>query len=197
MPSTAVLVGRRPAAAVLAFASGVAALVVAVAGCGVGAASVALPVKPSPQRTAATVARRAGPPSVRAQVVAAYEGYWRATSLALDSRNRARARAILSRYVPPIAVTAFVRVYATYWRRDEISYGGPVSHVLSVKITGPGKAAVHDCMDMTRTGFQNAQTGQVIGGLGQPHCYMITMLARRGGRWLITGQIQVVAPCSY
>ena len=120
---------------------------------------------------------KAAPPSARDLVVAAYEGYWRATNEALASRNPARARAIMASYVPGDAIPALVKGLRALWARNEIGYGSPVFHILSVKITGRGTAAVHDCVDLSHTGFQNQQTGQVVGGFGQSHDFLITTLA--------------------
>lgn len=167
------------------------ALVAGTAGCGTSQAPVALPAKPAPAR-AAGVALRLTPKQL---VISAYEGYWQATSQALDSRSPARARAILAQYVPASAVPAIVRGLRTIWRQGEIGYGGPVFHIMSVTFRGTSVAAVHDCIDLSHTGFQNAKTGEIIGGLGQAHDYLITTLARAGGRWLVTGAIPVVRPC--
>jgi hypothetical protein len=166
----------------------------ALAGCGTGAADVALPVKPGHVHLAGA---QAAPPSARDLVVAAYEGYWRATSEALASRDPARARTIMASYVPGGAIPALVKGLRALWARDEIGYGSPVFHILSVKITGRGTAAVHDCVDLSHTGFQNQQTGQVVGGFGQSHDFLITTLALEHGRWLVTGAIPVVQTCAY
>ncbi len=183
----------RPAGRLLV--CGLAALLAAgLAGCGTGAADVALPVKPAHVHLAGA---KAAPPSARDLVVAAYEGYWRATNEALASRDPARARAIMAGYVPGSAIPALVKGLRSLWARNEIGYGSPVFHILSVKLTGRGTAAVHDCVDLSHTGFQNQQTGQVVGGLGQSHDFLITTLALEHGRWLVTGAIPVVQTCAY
>jgi hypothetical protein len=157
-------------------------------------ADVALPVKPDHVQAAGakTVA-----PTERDQVVAAYEGYWRATSAALASRDPGKAGAILAGYVPGSAIPELVGGLKAIWRRDEIGYGSPVFHILGVRITGHRTAAVHDCVDLSHTGFQNQQTGQIVGGFGQSHDFMITTLVRTHGRWLVTGAIPVVQSCAY
>lgn len=167
----------------------------ALTGCGAQAAGVALPAKPG--HVAPAAARAAARPSQRDQVVAAYEGYWRATSAALASRDPARASTIIAGYVPGSAIPALIRGLKAIWRRDETGYGSPVFHILSVTISGRGTAAVHDCVDLSHTGFQNQQTGQVVGGFGQSHDFMITTLAHQRGRWLVTGAIPVVKSCAY
>jgi hypothetical protein len=169
--------------------------VAVLAGCGAQAADVALPAKPG--HVAPAAARAAARPSQRDEVVAAYEGYWRATSAALASRDPARARTIMPGYVPGRSIPALVRGLKAIWRRDETGYGSPVFHILSVTITGRGAAAVHDCVDLSHTGFQNQQTGQIVGGFGQSHDFMITTLVYQRGRWLVTGAIPVVQSCAY
>jgi len=171
-----------------------AGLAAALTGCGTQAADVSLPVKPAHVRAAGA---KAVAPIERDEVVAAYEGYWHATNAALASRNPAKAGAIMAGYVPPSAIPGFVRGLKAIWRRDEIGYGRPVFHIVSVKITGHAAAAVHDCVDLSHAGFQNQQTGQIVGGFGQSHDFMITTLVSRHGRWLVTGAIPVVQACVY
>ncbi len=170
------------------------ATALAVAGCGAHAAKVALPGKPDPVRLAGAKAPPAAP---RALVLAAYEGYWHATSAALASRDPARARTILAGYVPAHAVPPLVRGLEGLWKRHEIGFGSPVFHVMRITITGHRTAAVHDCLDLSHAGFQNEQTGQIVGGFGQSHEFMITTLALQHGRWLVTGAIPVVQACKY
>ncbi|HUC56228.1 MAG TPA: hypothetical protein VMA95_02420 [Streptosporangiaceae bacterium] len=137
------------------------------------------------------------PPSVRQLVVTAYEDYWQATNQAIDSRSPAAAKSILAAVVPASSVGGLVKGMQQLWQRNEIAFGAPVFHIRAVKLTGPDAAAVHDCIDLSHTGFQNRKTGTVIGGLGQSHDYVITTLAREHGRWLVTGAIPVVESCSY
>lgn len=175
-------------------AMSLAALAAGLTGCGAQAAEVPLPVKPGHIQAAGA---KAVAPTERDEIVAAYEGYWRATSAALASRDPAKAGVIMAGYVPRRAIPALVRGLKAIWRRDEIGYGRPVFHILRVKITGHATAAVHDCVDLSHTGFQNQQTGQIVGGFGQSHDFMITTLVRRHGRWLVTGAIPVVQACAY
>ena len=186
--------GLAAAVAVAGCVLAVAGCVFAVAGCGAQAAKVALPVKSARVHLAGATAPPASP---RGLVRDAYEGYWYATSKALASRDPARARAILAGYVPAHAVPALVKGLEGMWRRHEIGFGNPVFHIMSVKITGSRTAAVHDCLDLSHAGFQNTQTGQVVGGFGQSHEFMITTLALEHGRWLVTGAIPVVQSCAY
>ncbi|SRR6266567_1103827 len=186
--------GRRRLYGCLVTAGLAAGLAAALAGCGTKAADVALPHKRAHVHLAGAKAAGQSP---RDLVVAAYEGYWRATNEALASRDPARARTIMASYVPGSAVPALVSGLRGFWRKNEIGYGSPVFHIMSVKITGTGTAAVHDCVDLSHTGFQNQQTGQVVGGFGQSHDFLITTLALEHGRWLVTGAIPVVQTCAY
>jgi hypothetical protein len=136
-------------------------------------------------------------PSPRDRVIAAYEGYWRGTEEALATHDPARARTIMAGYVPRRMIGALVRGLKALWRQGEVGYGSPVFHIMSVKITGIGTAAVHDCLDLSHAGFENQQTGQIVGGFGQSHDFMITTLARLRGRWLVTGAMPVVATCAF
>jgi hypothetical protein len=170
-----------------------AALTLAVTGCGGQQSPVALPHKSA--GPAAVPAELADPSlSPRQQVVAAYTGYWQALGQALDTRNAGRARAILALYAAPASIPSLISGFETDWARGEIQYGGPVSHILSVQMTS-GRAAVHDCADFSRAGVQSARTGQVIGSLGNSRVNMISTLVRAHGRWLVSNQVPVVSPC--
>jgi len=172
-----------------------AGLTAALTGCGTRAVTVAVPGKPGHAQVASTKASR--PSVVRDLVIAAYEGYWRATNGALASRDASKARAIMAGSVPASSVPTLVRGLQAIWRRDEIGYGNPVFHVMSVKLTGPGTAAVRDCIDLSHTALANQQTGEVVGAFGQSHEFLITTLALEHGRWLVTGATPVVQTCSY
>jgi hypothetical protein len=169
----------------------VAALLLAVAGCG-GQATVALPHKPAAPAGPAVLAGPALSP--QQQVVAAYTGYWQALGEALDTQNAGRAAAILAPYAAPATIPSLISGFETDWARGEVQYGGPVPHILSVLITGD-HAAVHDCADFSHAGAQNARTGQVVGSLGSPRVNMISTLVRTRGRWLVSNQVPVVSSC--
>jgi hypothetical protein len=155
---------------------------------------VVLPDKPGHvQVTGAKPAR----PSARDLVIAAYQDYWRATNEALASRDANKAGSIMAGHVPASSLPALVKGLKVVWRRNEIGYGNPVFHIMSVKITGRRTAAVHDCIDLSRMGLANQQTGQVVGGSGRSHDFLITTLALEHGRWVVTGAIPVVRTCSY
>jgi hypothetical protein len=176
------------------WASGLALVLVGLAGCGAHAVVVRLPAKAGHMRLAWATTPR---PSPRDRVIAAYEGYWRGTEEALATHDPARARTIMAGYVPRHMIGALVRGLKALWRQGEVGYGSPVFHIMSVKITGIGTAAVHDCLDLSHAGFENQQTGQIVGGFGQSHDFMITTLARLRGRWLVTGAMPVVATCAF
>lgn len=168
-------------------------LLAGLAACGSSQAQVTLPKKSHAQ----LVKDAPAPPSTRQIVITAYEGYWRATNQAIDSRDPKAARSVLAAYVPGSAVGGLVSGMQALWRRNETAFGAPVFHIVSVKLTGPHTAAVHDCIDLSHTGFQNRKTGEIVGGIGQSHDYLITTLANEHGRWLVTGAIPVVQACKY
>jgi hypothetical protein len=169
-------------------------LLAGVAACGSSQAQVALPKKSSAARL---VKDAPAPQSTRQIVVTAYEGYWRATNQAIDSRDPKAARSLLAAYVPGSVVGGLVSGMQALWRQHETAFGAPMFHIMSVKLTGPRTAAVHDCIDLSHTGFQNRKTGDIVGGLGQSHDYLITTLALERGQWLVTGAIPVVQACKY
>ena len=175
-----------------AYATGMAALMLAASGCG-GQASVALPHKAAPP-TGIPVAVTGPPQTVREQVIAAYTGYWQALGQALDTQNAGRARAILAQYVPAVSIPSLISSFEADWAQGEVQYGSPVPHIISVHIAG-GQAAVHDCADFSNAGVQDARTGQVVGSLGNPHVNLISTLVLTHGKWLVTNQVPVVLSC--
>jgi hypothetical protein len=185
---------RSPAGRWLATGVLTCGLVASLAACGNSQAQVTLPKK-APSARLARVAP--APPSMRQLVITAYEGYWQATNQAINSASPAAARSLLTSYVPASAISGLVTGMKVLWQRGEQAFGAPVFHIVSVKMTGSKTAAVHDCIDLSHTGFQNRKTGQIIGGLGQSHDYLITTLALEHGRWLVTGAIPVVQSCAY
>jgi hypothetical protein len=177
----------------LGWLGGLAALTLAVAACG-AQPDVALPAKGPASAPVPSAALAGGPVSAAGQVAAAYTGYWQALGQALDAQNPARARAILAPYVAPTMIPSVISGFKTEWARGEVQYGGPVPHILSVRVSA-GRAAVHDCADFSNAGVQSASTGQVIGGLGNPRVNMISTLVLARGRWLVSNQVPVVLPC--
>jgi hypothetical protein len=167
-------------------------LVLAVSGCG-GQAPVALPHKSAAPEVPAAVTDP--PQTVLQQVIAAYTGYWQALGQALDTRNTGRARAILAQYLPGASIPSLISSFQADWAQGEIQYGSPVPHILGVQITS-GHAAVHDCVDLSNAGVEDARTGQVIGSLGNPRVNLISTLVLAHGRWLVTNQVPVVLSCA-
>jgi len=194
MQTVTTVPGRRRRRSTFIVACLSAALVAALTGCAAGAANVVLPDKPG--HVQVTGAKRARL-SARDLVIAAYEDYWRATNEALASRAASKARAIMAGHVPASSIPALVKGLKAVWRRNEIGYGSPVFHIMSVKITGRRTAAVHDCVDLSHVGLANQLTGQVVGGSGPSHDFLITTLVLEHGRWVITGAIPVVRTCAY
>jgi hypothetical protein len=121
----------------------------------------------------------------------------RALVRAQDTRNAARARAILARYVPAYGIAAFLRAFRTEWARGQIAYGAQVSHIRHIRVTRR-RAIVEDCIDATRAGLQVARTGTVVpGSLGSGHFDEVTELSLIHGRWLVVSQIPAEVPCGY
>jgi len=169
-------------------------LSLAAAACGTAAPHVALPGR---QTEAELTKSHLLKPTARQQVITAYEGYWLATNRAIDSQSAAAARAILRGHIPDSAVPGLVKGMEALWRRHEVAYGSPVFHIITVTFTGNRTVAVHDCIDLSGTGFRNTRAGQFIAAVGQSHDFLITMLVRKGRQWLVTGAISVLRPCAY
>jgi hypothetical protein len=183
------MVGRMIAGPVVA---GTVVAALAVCGCA-GQPRVALPSKSGPTvgQAALTVPRQ----TARQRVIAAYDGYWQAYAQGMSSRSAAAARSILARYLTPELVSGTIRSYRADWAAHDIAYGGAVTHVLSVHITG-SSARLHDCLDLSRLGVQDSRTGRVIPqSFGLPHLNFYITLVRSGGRWLISNMQPVVVPC--
>jgi hypothetical protein len=176
-----------------AYLGGLAAFALALAGCG-SQPSVALPHKAG-AAAASPVAITNPPMTGSDQVAAAYTGYWQALGQALDTRDAASARAVLAQYATAASIPGLINGFKTDWAQDEIQYGSPVPHILSVQITGD-HATVHDCADFSNAGVQSASTDQVIGSLGSSRVNMISTLLRTHGRWLVSNQVPVVSTCN-
>jgi hypothetical protein len=182
--------GRRRIA-VLPVAAGV---LILAAGCSAGPATVTLPRKSSP----ASAVKAAALPRLtpRQQVIAAYTGYTQALPEAEASQSAARVRAMMSPYLSASAVTALLRAFRAAWRKHEISYGSPVTHIMRVTITG-NRAVVDDCANDSHSGLENARTGQPIAAsLGASRVNLVTRLVRVHARWLIGFQNVLLVPCS-
>lgn len=164
----------------------------AVAGCGSSQAPVALPPRAAVHSPAQAVVAK---PTVREQVVSAYTAYWQATAAATDAGQATRARAILAPYLPPSSLPAMIAALRQDWAAHAVTDGSPVLHITSVSVR-QGTATVSDCVDLSHAGLRDARTGQVFPhSFGSPRASYFASLVRRGGRWLVSNLVPVVAPC--
>ena len=182
-----------PAQAGLALA--VLAVALAVTACSGQAPAVSLPAKGgtgAPSQAALT-----GPGHTPAQAVtSAYQGYWRAYAAAMSASGAGRARAILAPYSTPGGVTALIGSLRRVWRAHEAAYGGAVTHVRDVRLTGH-RASVHDCLDLSHFGVLDKSTGQVVpNSFGLPDLNYYVTLELSGGRWRVSNMTPVEVPCT-
>jgi hypothetical protein len=134
-------------------------------------------------------------PTVRQQVISAYTAYWQATGAATDAGQAARARAILGPYLPPGSLPVMIEVLRQDWAAHAVTDGSPVLHITAVSI-GQGTATVSDCVDLSHAGLRDARTGRVFPhSFGSPRANYFASLVRRGGHWLVSNLVPVVAPC--
>jgi hypothetical protein len=176
-------------------AAGLTTIALAAAACASQSGTVSLPSKggtPEPSQAVLT-----GPARTPVQAVtAAYQGYWQAYAAAMTSSDPGRARVILARYSTPGGVTALLATLGRVWRAHEVAYGGAVTHVRGVRITGR-RASVHDCLDLSHFGVQNKRTGQVVSNsFGLPDLDYYVTLVLSGGRWRVSNMTPVEAPCT-
>ncbi len=169
------------------------ALAAAVAGCA-GQADAGLPPKPAGQAPAA--AALTDPHlGTREQVLAAYTGYWQASSAAVDAGSAASARVLLARYLTASAIPGVIAALRPDWADHAVSAGSPVLHIMSIKITG-SHALVHDCVDLSHAGLANARTGRVYPrSFGSAHVNFYADLVRSRAGWLVSNLVPVVALC--
>jgi hypothetical protein len=186
--------GTRPcrAGARLALAAAAPALALAAAGCA-GQASVPLPPKAAAVlRSPAQVADQVSP---RQQVMAAYAGYWQASDAAVNAGSAGPARRILAPYVPATAIPDLIAALRQDWDTHSVIDGNPVLHIVSVKVR-QRRATVHDCVDLSHAGLKNARTGAVLPhSFGNARANYYANLVLRGGRWLVSNIVPVVASC--
>jgi hypothetical protein len=169
-----------------------AAAAVLAAGCA-SQEPVALPHKSGAQAAPALLAN---PRQTAAQLAAAaYDGYWQAYAEGMTSRDPATAESILAGYVTPASIPPIIASYRRDWAAHDIAYGGAVTHVLSVQISGQ-RATLHDCLDLSGFGVQDDRSGRVVpDSFGQPRLNFYVTLVRSGGRWLVGNMQPVVVPC--
>jgi hypothetical protein len=134
-------------------------------------------------------------PTVRQQVVSAYTAYWQATGAATDAGQAARARAILAPYMPASALPSMIAALRQDWAEHAVTDGSPVLHITAVSV-GQGTATVSDCVDLSHAGLRDARTGRVFPhSFGSPRANYFASLVRRGGHWLVSNLVPVVASC--
>jgi hypothetical protein len=186
---------RAGAAAGLAVVALTLTLALTLAACAGQPANVALPAKGG--TAAPSQAVLTGPARTPAQVVtAAYQGYWQAYAAAMTASNPGRARTILARYSTPGGITALISSLRRVWHAHEVAYGGAVTHVLGVRITGR-RASVHDCLDLSHFGVQSKATGHVVSNsFGLPDLNYYVTLELSGGRWRVSNMTPVEVPCT-
>jgi hypothetical protein len=163
------------------------------AGCSASPASVALPRRSSPATAANAAAPRLTP---RQQVIAAYTGYTQTLPEAESTRSAVQVRALMAPYLSASGIAALLRAFRAVWRKHEISYGRPVTHIMRVTITG-SRAVVDDCANDSHSGLEDASTGRTITAtLGSSRVNLVTSLIRVHGRWLIGMQNVLLVPCT-
>jgi hypothetical protein len=127
--------------------------------------------------------------------MAAYAGYWQASDSAVNAGNARRARQILARYVPAAALPGMIAALSQDWAMHAVADGSPVLHIVSVRVR-KSQATVHDCVDLSHAGLKNARTGRVLPhSFGGARANYYASLVLRGGRWLVSDLVPVVAPC--
>jgi hypothetical protein len=168
------------------------ALAAVATGCA-GQGNVGLPPKPGGPAAAAVLTDPQH--GARAQVIAAYTGYWQATGAAVDAGSAAGARRLLARYLTASAIPGVISALRPDWAEHAVSAGSPVLHIMSVKITGP-RALVHDCVDLSHAGLADARTGRAFPrSFGSAHANFYADLVLSGHRWLVSNLVPVVALC--
>ena len=187
--------GRRALAGPAALSAALAAAALGAAACGSQAAAVRLP---APQQSAtpapAVLARPSASP--RQQVARAYRGYWLAYAAAMTAGRPGRARNILAPFESPSGLTQLVRSLRKVWAAHDAAYGGAITHVKSVHVTGR-RALVHDCLDLSHFGVLDKRTGRVVpGSFGLPSQDFYVSLELSGGRWKVANMQPVEVPCS-
>jgi hypothetical protein len=135
-------------------------------------------------------------PTVEAQVIEAYTGYF---PVVQEAEPLPESRA--ARLLAPWAAQPYLRQVLEQMTRarmeGEVAWGQVTPHVTSVEISG-GHAVVRDCQDAHAAWLVSSATSQAIpGSTGSPHTYLIAALARStDGRWRLTWLAHVAGPCS-
>jgi len=179
----------------LAGAAGLASVALAATACGNQPANVPLPPKAG-TASAAPAAAVTGPAATPAQAVAAaYRGYWQAYAGAMTAGSAGQAEPILAPYEAPAGMPQLIKTLKLVWAAHEIAYGGAVTHVKSVQITGT-RAILNDCLDLSHFGAVDQATGRVVPeSFGLPNLDYYVTLLRTGGRWRVSNMQPVEVPC--
>jgi hypothetical protein len=175
--------------------AGLAGIALTAAACGGQAANVPLPAKAG-TAPAAPAAVTAGPaPTPQEAVATAYRGYWQAYAAAMTAANAAQARTVLAPYEAPAGMPQLIKTLQVVWAAHEVAYGGAVTHVKSVQITGT-RAILNDCLDLSHFGAVNRVTGQIVPeSFGLPNLDYYVTLLRTGDRWRVSNMQSVEVPC--
>jgi hypothetical protein len=183
-------------AAIAAATAGLTGVALAAAGCGGPAARVSLPARAARTATAAPAALASSAPQTpRQAVAAAYRGYWRAYAAAMSADSTARATAILAPYDAPSGTPLLMKNLKAIWKAHDVAYGGAVTHIKSVRITGR-RAILNDCLDLSHFGVTDQRTGRVVpGSFGLANQDTYITLLRSGGRWRVSNMEPVEVPC--
>jgi hypothetical protein len=175
--------------------AGLAGVAMVTAACGGQTASVALPGKAAAATTVPAVAVSSAPRTPQQAVASAYRGYWRAYATAMTAASTTRAEAILSPYEAPSGMSQLITNLQAVWKAHDAAYGGAVTHVKSVRITG-GRAILNDCLDLSHFGVTSRRTGRVVpDSFGLPNQDFYITLLRSGGRWRVSNMQPVEVPC--
>jgi hypothetical protein len=170
------------------------ALACAVAACGGQPATVALPPKGGQPGVAPVTAT--APQTPRQLVATAYAAYWQAYAEAMTSSKAQQARIILAPYTAAASLKTLIKSLKKVWAAHDVAYGGAVTHVKSVQITGQ-KAILHDCLDLSHFGVLDKKTGRVVpDSFGLPTLDYYVALVHSGGRWRVSNMQPVEVPCT-
>jgi hypothetical protein len=174
--------------------AGLAGTALTITACGGQAASVVLP--PKGHQPTVTPAALSGPAHTPKQAVAAaYRGYWRAYAAAMTAGNAARAKRILAPYNAPGGLPQLIKSLKVDWAAHDVAYGGAITHVKSVQITGT-RAILHDCLDLSHFGALDKKSGRVVPtSFGLPDLDYYISLVLTAGRWKVSNMQPVEVPC--
>lgn len=139
--------------------------------------SSAAPTTPSP-----TVDPHA---AAKAEVLAAYRGFWRAATDAEARPNRKHPQ--LTRYATDEALAAEQATIVLYRQQGIVGRGEPrLSPEVVALNQQPGSAVIADCLDLTGVDAVYRSTGESAIAPGQSRRHRATATAvRRDGRWVI------------